>query len=244
MSDIVGELETVPVAPVTRASEVALAWSLEGSAVAVALLASGLFKDQATRRALDRRARQDVLEASLMDARGGVVQLAATRFSRGGRLADAEQEARLALLSCLRRYDWRVARLDVFAAGAVAESAARAGQGDSRDALAHVVSLGSERVGEASDGATAEERALTSLDVADLSALLGHVTRHLTAVEGRVVASLLSDEPGSVEPGDASEREVVAARLRVGALLRHPGASRLLVGLGCDSRFNVFPGTH
>ena len=223
--DVVSELRSVPVGPTTRAEEVTLAWSLEGSAVAVALLASELFDSRVARRALERRARRDALESLLMGARGGVVSLVATRLAAAGRFADSMQDGRIALLSCLRRYDWRIARLDLLADPVVAKVVGRTVRSASRDALGYVVELGEGLA--SSDGSTAEGCALASLESDECTARLGRITELLTPLEASVLELRLADVERDEEVAGClgvTEREVVGARLRVAALLRHPGA--------------------
>jgi hypothetical protein len=224
--DIVSQLRTAPVAPTTRGQEIALAWSLEGSAVALALLASDFVDDPRTRRELERRARHDAFESELMGVRDGVVRLAATRLSERRRAADAAQEGRLALLACLRNYNWRIARLDVFAAPAVARAVLRAGQPDPRDEIGLSVDLADE---------LAERDVVSVEDVA-----LGAVESEIQAAGIERFALLLPDDDAAIvglwARGVAAESDV-ALHLggsgadageryrRVAALLRHPGVA-------------------
>lgn len=224
MPDIVSQLRTASVEPSTRAREVALAWSLEGSAVALALLASDLVEDLVTRRELERRARHDVFESDLMGVRDGVVRLAATRLSWRGRAADAVQEGRLALLSCLRSYNWRIARLDVFAAPVVARAVLRAGHRDPRDALAHTIDLPDEV--ELSDGTSAED---VALDVVGEKVQARGIARlALLLPDGEVEIlrlwslGVVTDSEIAAHLG-AGVSDVAMRSRRLAALLRHPG---------------------
>ncbi|MDA8355160.1 MAG: hypothetical protein M0Z95_02405 [Actinomycetota bacterium] len=231
MPDVVSQLRTAPVAPVARGREIALAWSLEGSAVAVALLASGLVEDPGTRRDLERRARHNAFESDLMGVRDGVVRLAATRLSLRDRVADAAQEGRLALLQCLRSYNWRIARLDVFAAPAVARAVLRAGGRIGGHDVALTPDLVDELGGR--EDLSVEDAALSAMESATQAAGVAQFAALLSEDEAAILGSwaygvvVESADTRSLEGPGASG---AARRQRIAALLRHPGVAGRRVG--------------